>query len=79
MIHNYDTTSEELKPCPFCGGTPVWHIRGALFEGKRTLIVRCQKCGTEQVTGAIRFSTVWLMQTAKDKWNSRIEKGGEND
>lgn len=77
MIHNYDTTSEELKPCPFCGGTPVWHIRGALLEGKRTLIVKCQKCGTEQKTGAIRLSTVWLMHTARDKWNARIKEGGK--
>lgn len=77
MIHNYDTTSEELKPCPFCGGIPVWHIIGALSEGKRTLIVKCQKCGTEQITVAIRLSTEWLMQTAKDKWNSRTKNGGE--
>lgn len=76
MIHNYPTTSYELKPCPFCGGVPAWHIKGNIFEGKRTLIVKCQKCGAEQRTAALKFSTTWLMLKAVEKWNLR-EKGGE--
>ncbi len=73
MIHNYETTSDELKQCPFCGGTPMWYIKGNLFEGKRTLIVKCARCGAEQRTAALKFSTTWLVQKAKEKWNLRTE------
>lgn len=73
MIYNYDTTSDELKPCPFCGGTPMWHIKGNLYVGRRTLVVKCSRCGAEQRTAALKFSTEWLMQKAKEKWNNRTK------
>lgn len=27
-VHNYKCANPELKPCPFCGGTAQWWIRG---------------------------------------------------
>lgn len=27
FLHNYDSENPNLKPCPFCGNNPVWHLQ----------------------------------------------------
>ena len=76
-VDNRKRANSELKPCPYCGGTAQWWIKGdanPLASGsKRLITVQCSKCGAEQRTGALRFSTEWLQNKAIEKWNLRTE------
>ena len=70
-IHNYDSENPGLKPCPFCGNTPVWHLQGNAYSIKRLAIVKCPNCGVEMKAAALRNSTEWLIETIVNKWNNR--------
>ena len=70
-IHNYDSENPDLKPCPFCGNTPVWHLKGNAYSAKRLSIVKCPNCGVEMKVAALRNSTEWLIETTVNKWNNR--------
>lgn len=58
--------SEELKPCPFCGGEPF--MVGAEIDGREHYIVKCTAC----------HSTSGVMQMNRSKaaeaWNRRAER-----
>ena len=55
----------ELKPCPFCGKTPVIY-RGTFSEKYR---VRCEKgCGVET-------APFGLKERAIEAWNRRVDNG----
>lgn len=61
-----------LKYCPFCGGESKMTLRGNNTTKKRSAEVRCIRCGTKQVTGAIRNDLKWCEIQAIEKWNERI-------
>lgn len=73
-IHNYKSTNEELLNCPFCGGRPIWYLKGnANLQGhKRVVIVHCPSCGATQETAVLKLSTIFACAKAIAKWNSRI-------
>lgn len=73
-IHNYPTVCEELKPCPFCGHTPMWWLKGSRdnITNKTLVTVQCPNCSARQETGAIHFPTGWAMEKAIKKWNNRV-------
>lgn len=48
---------EELKPCPFCGGTPVWQA-GDMF-------IYCGRCGIQVDSGE-------SLEATKGLWNNRV-------
>ena len=52
----------KLKPCPFCGGTNLYHIMGKFYT------VECAHCGGK-IVGP--FKTV---KDAIDAWNTRSEQ-----
>ena len=64
--------SEELKPCPFCGGDA--ELSSGKFEGKATSYVVCKCCGSQgefffvspKYASAIRAIEAWNRRTAND-------------
>ena len=59
----------ELKPCPFCGGTPIkkYHNSKELFRKQLTFpYIQCITCG-------IRTELAHTDTEAENKWNRRIE------
>ena len=71
-IHNYETQNEELKPCPFCGNTPVWWLKGNMRTPSRTITIQCHNCGVTMSKSALRLDLNWLMNLCVEKWNNRF-------
>ena len=68
---NYDSTSTELKPCPFCGGTPIWHHKGNDFTPSRTIVIECKPCNISmQIKGRL-LGIDRLEDIIVKKWNNR--------
>lgn len=63
----------KLKPCPFCGGEAKITLIGNDLGKKRKAEIKCTKCFTKQVTGAIRHDLAWCEKTATEQWNTRLE------
>ncbi len=61
--------SQELKPCPFCGGNPAFQP-----HGKNGLVLRCTVCFVKFERRVLRFSLDWLKEKMTDHWNNRINK-----
>ena len=59
--------SEELKPCPFCGGKAVLGDLG--FEDREYYVV-CKKCGAETIISRYPERVI-------DLWNRRTEAAHE--
>lgn len=59
-----DVKTSELKPCPFCGGTPYMQSH-PVAQGKKQWAVQC-RCGA-------RFSFVDRRYKAVTAWNRRCE------
>lgn len=64
--------SDELKPCPFCGGTELETL------GSNDHYVRCSKCRAEGPTASIRMARSNFEDVnkradalAKEAWNTR--------
>lgn len=74
LIHNYPAICEDLKPCPFCGATPMWLLQGNESTKRRLIVVQCGNCSAKQETAAIHDSTDLLMKRAIEKWNRRIKE-----
>lgn len=57
--------TEELKPCPFCGGTPIqrWYLSN--LNEPMTSVIRCTSCraGVSDYTEDIAISI----------WNNRVK------
>lgn len=51
-----------LKPCPFCGGSPV--MENETINGVSWSTVRCTGCGANSGPSSAELSTV--------RWNSRV-------
>ncbi len=75
-IHNNDSYNERLLPCPFCGETPVWFLKGTAEDlGKRRVItIKCPCCGTVQETAILKLPTKMGCIMAESKWNMRTKK-----
>jgi len=73
-VTNNDAINDELLPCPFCGGTPVWYCKGNVdyLMRKRTIIIKCPNCGTRQETSVYRLPTRFGAMQAMTKWNLRM-------
>lgn len=56
--------SNELKPCPFCGGKGYVICGSSYTFGFPAYSVECEKCGT---VGAVKGSK----QEAVEAWNGR--------
>ena len=73
-IHNYETTNDNLLPCPFCGEQkPLWYLKGQAdaINKQRTIVVKCPTCGTEQRTSVFRLPLKFGCISAEAKWNLR--------
>lgn len=66
---------ENLKPCPFCGGTPFLYvkpIRG--YKGNFSYRVLCTKCAAYVPIGEVHdlyMDAELAEQTATAAWNRR--------
>lgn len=65
-------SDEDLKPCPFCGGSAVRKFTGNDYTKSRKVTVSCKGCHCTMVVGAIRFSHEWCDKTVIEKWNNRV-------
>lgn len=61
--------SDELKPCPFCGG----EARAFRCEESGTFDVQCQQCGAIPFIGS-RTSERKTMADVISAWNARAER-----
>lgn len=68
----------KLKSCPFCGGVAEKIFIGNEYTKKRSVKIKCKKCFTYQITGAIIHDHDWCDKVATEKWNSRATQGGES-
>ena len=57
--------SEQLKPCPFCGGK-VKMVNGIIA---RTIVFICEKCGAD----VMFFGAEKNKDKAVKAWNRRVE------
>ena len=63
--------TEGLKPCPFCGGSPVFTDTGYPnnLENKAFYIIACYECPVSPM----------ILETSKEyaikTWNTRVENG----
>jgi Lar family restriction alleviation protein len=71
-IHNYDTTLEELKNCPFCGSKPIAYLIGNEYTKTRKIVIKCPECRVQITNGAMRKSTEWLEEISIEQWNKRV-------
>lgn len=69
----------ELKPCPFCGGMPIFmEERSLRWEGVESRIsVKCYHCGCR--TNGLKEGEMYGERTAKEVvervWNRRVGDG----
>lgn len=66
-------SKKELLPCPFCGGEAKKTFIGNDFTKKRSVEIKCTKCFTKQVTGAIRNNHDWCDKKGTEQWNQRFK------
>lgn len=64
--------SEELKPCPFCGGDAELIFIGNDYCKSRKVQIKCKGCRVTIINGAIRFTQEWLVDVSVKAWNKRI-------
>ena len=70
-IHNHDTECEFLNPCPFCGETPYWHLKGNNDTPSRTVVIKCPNCGVEMKMSGRAFGVQPIASRIIEKWNNR--------
>ena len=68
------TNTEQLKPCPFCGGVDIRvHMYGSvLLGGEPDGFAQCHDCSTTGPTGASQELVVAA-------WNRRAPTGEHHD
>lgn len=71
-IYNFDTTNENLKNCPFCGGTPEWFLQGNDNTPSRTVVIKCSYCNVRMAMSGRRWLSTELAQRVMNKWNQRV-------
>lgn len=60
-----------MLACPFCGGDPEINRKGNASTTKRSVKIRCVRCGAERTESALKYSMKWLENVAITKWNQR--------
>lgn len=80
-IFNYDTSPDELKKCPFCGGKPSWHLIGndSIHSRNRIAVIECHNCGITMKMGALRWDSTTLAKKILKKWNTRVQSDSDHD
>lgn len=58
--------TEELRPCPFCGG------RSKLEQsGKDSFTIKCKSCAVKRKQRCAKFGLDWLQEAMIAHWNKR--------
>lgn len=73
-VKNYPQTNDSLLQCPFCGGTPEWHLIGNSYTRSQKIVIRCPKCRIQRTDGILNnhgCSIEWLEEVAVKNWNQR--------
>lgn len=70
-IYNHDAECELLKPCPFCGGIPYWHLKGNDHTSSRTIVIKCSHCGVEMKMSGKALGIQPIVSRIIEKWNNR--------
>ena len=76
-VKNYDSTSNKLLPCPFCGSDPIWHLIGNGFTRSQKIVVKCPKCRVQRTDAILNghgHTIEWLEDVAVKNWNQRTNK-----
>lgn len=66
--------TEQLKPCPFCGGSDIDQYQiGNEWTKKRAYEIKCKTfgCCTTRKVGVISQSLEWAREKCIEKWNKR--------
>lgn len=58
--------TEQLKPCPFCGGEAEMH-----YWGKNGRILKCASCVVQWRQKVRSQSIEWLEKKLIENWNTR--------
>lgn len=69
--------SQDLKPCPFCGGTNGQDEQGETYRWRKWRCNDCGACGPEErcnMTGAGRAGEAEARQIALTAWNTRAQE-----
>ena len=75
-VHNYESTSDKLLPCPFCDSVPKWHLIGNGFTWSQKIVIKCPKCRVQRTDAILNgrgYTTEWLEEVAIKNWNQRIK------
>ena len=75
-VHNYDSTSNRLLPCPFCGSVPVWYLVGNEFTRLQKIVIKCPQCRIQRTDGILKghgHTIEWLEEIAIKNWNQRTK------
>lgn len=69
--HGHLLLDIELLPCPFCDSSPHITQIGNNVTKKRSVIIKCKKCGVQMKTSALIFDVEWCQKDVSKKWNQR--------
>lgn len=58
--------SDELKPCPFCGGTKIRFYKGSAPGHSSGMMFKCETCGA-------RSGYYLKKENLIEKWNDRAK------
>lgn len=75
-VQNYESTSNKLLPCPFCGSAPTWYLIGNEYTKSQKIVVKCPKCRIERTDAILNnhgHTIEWLEEVAIKNWNQRIK------
>ena len=65
--------SDDLKPCPFCGGKAE-HSIGKTGDGKPWHYVECVDCGATGPTPSYADHNIAVIECRAEAWNTRAER-----
>lgn len=71
--------TDDLLPCPFCGGKADWHNIGNRHTRTRSTKIWCSGCMFSKNVKAIRHSLEWTKEYAFAAWNRRQTADGKTD
>lgn len=69
---NYNTTSDLLKPCPFCGNNVIWYHAGNSNTRRYRVIIECLPCNIKMEIAGLRTPLASLEENILNKWNQRV-------